>query len=101
MYYEGKGVAQNYTEAVRWYKLAAAQGLPKAQYNLAMMYGKGEGVVQDYLHAHMWMNLAGVSGVKDAQKERDLIAKKMSSLQIEKAQTMAKKCLANEYSRCE
>jgi TPR repeat protein len=32
--YNGQGVTQDYTEAVRWYKLAAAQGHASAQNNL-------------------------------------------------------------------
>jgi TPR repeat protein len=35
MYDNGRGVAQDYTEAVKWYRLAAAQGhASHAQYNL-------------------------------------------------------------------
>ncbi|HIC59901.1 MAG TPA: sel1 repeat family protein, partial [Rhodospirillales bacterium] len=30
MYYGGKGVTQNYETAIKWYKLAAKQGLAKA-----------------------------------------------------------------------
>ncbi len=30
MYGEGKGVAQDYAEAMKWYRLAADQGLEKA-----------------------------------------------------------------------
>jgi TPR repeat protein len=100
MYHTGEGVLQDYAEAVRWYKLAAAQGVSKAQHNLASMYYEGKGVVQDYLQAHMWMNLAAVSGKKDAQKARDVIAAKMTSQQIGKAQAMAKKCLASKFKDC-
>ena len=33
MYNNGKGVTQDYTEAVKWYTLAAEQGLAGAQYD--------------------------------------------------------------------
>ena len=33
-YENGQGVAQNYAEAIKWYYLAANQGLAEAQYNL-------------------------------------------------------------------
>ena len=33
-YFNGDGVPQDAAEAVRWYRLAAAQGLALAQYNL-------------------------------------------------------------------
>src|SRR5215475_1560259 len=52
MYYIGQGVPQDYTEALRWYRLAAAQGEASAQYNLGGMYEAGAGVPQDYVQAH-------------------------------------------------
>ena len=32
MYYDGDGVIQDYTEAIKWYKLLAEGGNPYAQY---------------------------------------------------------------------
>jgi TPR repeat protein len=37
-YYEGKGVAQDYGEAVRWYRKAADQGSARGQYAVGFMY---------------------------------------------------------------
>jgi len=54
MYHHGKGVQQNYSEAVKWFQLAAEQGLAKAQYNLGAMYGNGKGVRQDKKLAKDW-----------------------------------------------
>ncbi len=101
MFANGKGVAQDYAEAVRWYKLAAAQGNSIAQHNLGAMYANGKGVLQDDLQAHMWMNLAAVSGDEGAQKARDVIAEQMTIQQIAKAQAMAKKCLVSKYKDCD
>ena len=48
MYEQGKGIRQDYTEAVRWYRKAAEeQGFAVAQYNLGRMYEQGKGVRQD------------------------------------------------------
>ena len=58
MYYRGRGVPQDYAEAVRWYRLAADQGAADAQGNLGIMYALGWGVPQDDDEAHMWLNLA-------------------------------------------
>ena len=44
MYAKGQGVIQDYKEALKWFRLAAAQGDAKAQYNLGVMYDNGEGV---------------------------------------------------------
>ncbi|HEM9355462.1 TPA: sel1 repeat family protein, partial [Streptococcus agalactiae] len=43
-YDNGRGVRQDYTQAVQWYRKAAEQGLADAQYNLGMMYANGQGV---------------------------------------------------------
>ena len=51
MYYNGRGVRQDYTKAVQWYRKAAEQGDAKAQSNLGVMYDNGQGVRQDYTQA--------------------------------------------------
>ena len=37
LYYNGRGVLQDYKEAAKWYQLAAAQGDADAQNNLGMI----------------------------------------------------------------
>ena len=69
MYYEGKGVAQDYKEAVHWYKLAAQQGDHFAQFNLGSMYEKGQGVARDYKEALRLYKLAAKQNDKKAQVE--------------------------------
>ena len=44
MYENGLGVDQNYIEAFKWYKLAAAQGHTDAQNNLERMNKNDQGV---------------------------------------------------------
>ena len=51
MYANGKGVPQDYAEAVKWYRRAAEQGDAYAQNNLGLMYANGKGVPQDYAEA--------------------------------------------------
>jgi len=58
MYAEGKGVPQDYAEAVKWYRKSAEQGHAAAGFNLALKYGKGQGVPQDYAEAVMWYRRA-------------------------------------------
>ena len=60
-------MVQDYAEAVKWYRLAAAQGKANAQYNLGVMYENGQGVVQDYTEAVKWYRLAAAQGDADAQ----------------------------------
>jgi uncharacterized protein len=51
LYRYGKGVIQNYEEAVKCYQMAADQGLIIALYNLGDMYLRGDGVEKDYKEA--------------------------------------------------
>ena len=57
----------NYTEAVKWLRKAAEQGLAKAQHSLGNRYYKGEGVPQDYTEAAKWFRKAAEQGDADAQ----------------------------------
>ena len=66
-YYRGDGVAQDYTEAAKWYRLAADQGSGDAQSNLGNMYRWGYGVSQDYVQALQWYRLAADQGNSHAQ----------------------------------
>ena len=90
MYDEGQGVAQDYEEAARWYRLAAEQGHALAQNNLGVVYGKGQGVKQDYVIAHKWTNLAAANGVKEAVKRRDSLEEELTPSQLAEAQQMAR-----------
>ena len=53
MYDEGHGVSQDYKTAVKWYTLAAEQGVARAQFNLGLNYATGLGIPQDNVYAHM------------------------------------------------
>jgi len=67
MYEQGRGVAQNYREAMRWFRLAAVQGNASAQSNLGVMYYKGQGIAQDYGEAMKWYRLAAEQRNPEAQ----------------------------------
>jgi len=81
---------QDYKEAVKWFRLSAEHGVANAQYNLGVMYGKGQGVPQDYVLAHMWFNLSSSQGITTAIKNRNIVEKKMTKQQINKAQELAR-----------
>jgi len=76
-------------------------------------YFKGIGVIQDYSRAHMWLNISiskvnedflelenSMELVKSLMNQRDEIAEKMTPTQIEKAQGMARECVAKNYKGC-
>jgi TPR repeat protein len=52
--------------------------------------GKGQGVVQDYVSAHTWFNLAAAQGEEGAEKNRDIIARRMTPAQTAEAQKLAR-----------
>jgi hypothetical protein len=53
-YYEGKGVAQDYKEAVKWFTKSAEQGDWMGQANLGKCYLDGKGVAQDKEEGRRW-----------------------------------------------
>jgi TPR repeat protein len=61
------GVAQDYAEAVRLYRLAADQGHAYAQNKLGNMFGNGRGVARDRTEAIRLYRLAAAQGHADAQ----------------------------------
>jgi hypothetical protein len=62
MYWIGKGVPKNSTEAAKWYRKAAEQGNLGAQLSLAGMYMRGDGVPWDSAEAAKWYRLADEHG---------------------------------------
>ncbi|MEG1788763.1 MAG: tetratricopeptide repeat protein, partial [Kiritimatiellia bacterium] len=68
-YANGEGVARDEAEAVKWYRMAAAQGYAAAQYNLGVCYAKGEGVARDTVEAVKWYRKAAEQGDSKAKKE--------------------------------
>ncbi|MDJ0949328.1 MAG: tetratricopeptide repeat protein [Alphaproteobacteria bacterium] len=61
------GVRRNYAESVKWYRRAARQEHPEAQFRLAVMYIYGYGVPKDRATARYWLRRAAAQGHLDAQ----------------------------------
>lgn len=69
-YYDGKGVTENLTEAVKWFTKAAEQENAKAEYNLGNCYYYGNGVqYRDRGEAVKWYTKAAEQGNADAQND--------------------------------
>lgn len=66
LYKSGEGV-QDYREALKWYRKAAARGYAPAQRVLGDMYYRGKGVPQHYREALKWFSLAAEQGDALAQ----------------------------------
>jgi TPR repeat protein len=90
MHANGHGVPQDYKETVYWYIKAATQDYAKAQYKLGHLYANGHGIPQDYIKAYTWYEVALKRGEKGARNDRDEIAEKMTSKEIEEALSFVK-----------
>ena len=100
MYANGEGVTQDYKEAVKWYRKSAEQGHARAQFALGVKYAMGQGVLLDDVYAHMWFNIAVSNGDDDAMKNRDIVAKRMTTEQLAEAQKLARECVRKKYKGC-
>lgn len=73
MFKDGRGVAQNDTEAMQWYRRAAEQGDAEAQYNLGKMFYERRGfaqnrrIAQNDAEAVQWYQRAAEQGHALAQ----------------------------------
>ncbi len=80
---------RDYAAAVRILQPMAERGDANAQYTLGMFYENGLGVKQDRVKAYMWLSLAASQGRENAAAVRDLSARLMSPIEIEKAKALA------------
>ena len=79
----------NFPEAVKWWKVSADQGFPRALFNLSTVYFQGKAVAQDLPLAYAYFKLSKLTSEKrvnpEAQKQLDEIASKMSRTDLEQA----------------
>jgi TPR repeat protein len=66
-YFGRGGEAENYAQAMIWYRKAADQGYARAQHNIGVLYALGHGVKQDYVQAMTWYRKAADQGDAWAQ----------------------------------
>jgi TPR repeat protein len=101
MYYHGDGVPENYTEAVRWYRLAADQGYASAQSNLGLMYYRGDGVPQNNIRAYVWWSVSAAQGLERAKDNRDIVTNQLTPDELARGQDIATRCFESDYQDCE
>ena len=90
MYENGRGVAKDEVEAVKWYRKAADQGYASAQVNLGTRYWLGNGVVKDELEAYKWFLLSGAQGNELAKEKIPLIERDLTAAQRAEGQRLAR-----------
>ena len=77
MYHQGQGVAQDYSAATKWLRMAADQGNAQAQRNLGVMYYEGKGVPQNTSEALRLLHKAQLQGYDPAKQGIELIMQAM------------------------
>ena len=89
MYSNGEGVARDFKEGIKWFRLAAEQGHAQAQNGLGLKYMQGLGVPVDFDEAIKWFRLAEENGFAKAGFGIEIIRKaqenKTSTSEILKA----------------
>jgi GAF domain/PilZ domain/Sel1 repeat len=88
-YATGDEVQQDYTEAARWFLLAANQGHVGAQETMGAYYWAGRGVPQDFSKAYFWSALAQAGGDEASKYRVAILASRMSRSEILAAQEQA------------
>jgi TPR repeat protein len=90
MYWNAQGVPESAPEAVKWFLLAADQGLADAYYSLGQQYSLGGGGIdRNREEAYFWLVLAvegyeeeGRSALDSARQMRDLVAGRLTPEQM-------------------
>ena len=90
MYMLGEGVPQDQQKGIELFRLSAAQGNSEFQWLLGATYLLGKGVPQDYQEAVKWIRKAAEQGDEDCVEQQNIIARKMTTSQILKAQRLAR-----------
>lgn len=92
---DDKNAPRDDVEAARFYRRAAEQGDTHAQMILGCMYAAGQGVPQDLVLAHLWLSLSAARGSTDAIRYRDVVVSRMTPVQIDEAQILARQWQPN------
>lgn len=62
LYDKGRGLLQNYEEAMKYYILASEKGSAEAEFNIGSMYFTGDGVEKDLKQAFSWFEKSANHG---------------------------------------
>ncbi len=94
MYRDGRGVAQNAEEMLRWWRLAAEAGNFDAQFALGNVYSSGYRVAQDHVMAYMWFDILATQAKEEfigkiAGSNRNAVKSFMTPAEVARAQALS------------
>jgi len=78
----------DFTEALKWYRLAAIQGHALAQFSVGQMHISGEGVPRDCAEALKWFHMAADQGLPSAQWNLGLAYSRGDGTPMDKAEAV-------------
>lgn len=100
LYSGGQGAEVDHKQAIYWLRQAATRGNTQAQSNLGVAFNRGRGVPQNSLKAYAWLSMANASGDRMASTNLDVVARKLTPLQLEQAKGLARNCRQGNYIPC-
>jgi len=94
MYRDGRGVAQDDDEMLRWWRMAAEGSNFDAQFALGNLYSGGSRVAKDHVLAYMWFDILAAQATegflgKIAASNRDALKSFMTPDEIAKAKELS------------
>jgi TPR repeat protein len=101
-YEYGNTVPQSYSEAARWYLIAAREGDPDGQFGIALLLTMGRGVPQQFAQAYLWANVAAAAkGTPKLIDLRDKLAARLTPEALALAQRQAMACWKSNFKDCD
>lgn len=85
----GVGILQDYGQSAKWTQTAAARGNPEGMLELGRLYRDGIGFEKNLVRAYVWFNRASAARNLDAVRERDAIARILTSEELKEAQNQS------------
>lgn len=79
----------DYSEAAHWERLAAEQGDPDAQTDLAYLYETGKGVPLDYVVDYIWYSRAIAAGDRSGSARRSSLSHLLTRKKLDEATALA------------
>ena len=89
VYEQGRGVARDEGQAASWFRKAALQGDPHAQFRFGRACERGRGEPKDLVEAYKWYSLSAQGGYKRAQDALARLAKVLKPAELDDAQKRA------------
>ena len=96
IYFNGKAVKMDKSQAVKWYRKAAERGHAEAQNYLGVCYSEGEGVAKNDREAVRWFKKAAAKGNREAQYNLAIVEKERIANNIVRDLRQARTLAENE-----